>query len=409
MNTKQLIPLVIVLAVTGLLAIVITSSRNRNVSEVGATTERNLVMPKFPINEVASVTIRAQSGSVRLEKKDGAWSVAERAGYPADRTKVGELLKTVFELAIVETPAVGASKLGRVGLLDPADDKAGEGETATVLAFTDAKGGDAGSLWIGKELKKEERSQFGTFDSTVGRYVKRGDAEAIHKVAQEFRDAKTEPKDWISKDFFRVTKVKTISRKTADAAESWTLTRESDTADFTLMDAKEGETIDPTKVSPMKNAFSSPSFEDVLTGGEVKKPEEVTFEVETFEGFRYTVRTGPKNEANEFDLTVEVTATFPTERKAAEGESEEDKKKKDEEFANEQKELKKKLEQEKRLAGHVYRVRGFVADSINKNRSELMKEPEKPADAAPGAGTPSGLPGLDSALPGLGAPTPGNP
>jgi len=405
MNTKQLMPLVIVLAVTGILAILITGSRNRNVSKVGATTDRNLVMPKFPVNEVASVSIRAKEGAVKLDKKDGTWSVAERGGYPADRAKVGQLLKTVYELSIVETPEVGASKLGRVGLLDPADAKAGEGEAATILTFADAKGQDVGSLWIGKELKKEERSQFGTFDSTVGRYVKRGDSEGIHKVAQEFQEAKTEAKDWISKDFFRVAKVKTISRKPADAAQGWTLTRESDTADFTLVDAKAGEEIDATKVSPMKNAFSSPSFEDVLVGEGVKKPEEVTFEVETFEGFRYTVKTGPKNEASELDLTVDVSATLPTERKAGEGESEEDKKTKDEEFANQQKELKKKLDQEKKLAGHVFRVRGFVADSINKDRSELMKGEEPPAEGA----APSGLPGLDSAFPGLGGAAPPKP
>jgi len=398
MKTQQIVSLGIGLLVAGLLAIVFTSARDRNVSQVGESTSRNRVMPGFPVNQITSVTIKDAKGSLTLEKKGDSWSVAERAGYPASFQKLGEFLRTVYDLAVVQKIEVGPSKFGRVGLLDPADKAAGEGQSATIVAFKNDKGAEAGSLWVGKEYKKEERSQFGTFDSTAGRYVRVGDSQEVFLVAEELRDATIEPKEWINKDFFKVSKVKTISRTVSDAAKSWTLTRESDTADFTLVDAKPDEVIDSAKVSAMKSAFSSPSFEDVLTGDKASKPSDVTIQVETFDGFRYETKFGPKNDLGEYDMTVAVTAEFPSARKAPEGEKEEDKKKADEEFAKNLQELKKQLAAESKLAGHVYHVRGFVVDSINKDRADLMKTEEAaPAEDSPGPG----LPGLDSALPGI--------
>ncbi len=395
MKTQQIVSLGIGLLVAGLLAIVFTSARGRNVSKVGDSTSRNRVMPGFPVNQITTVTIKNAKGTLSIEKKGDSWAVAERAGYPANYQKLGEFLRTVYDLAVVQKIEVGPSKFNRVGLLDPTDKTAGEGQSATVITFKTNNGAETGSLWVGKEYKKEERSQFGTFDATAGRYVRLGDSEAVFLVSEELRDATIEPKEWISKDFFKVSKVKTVTRTVSDPAKSWTLTRESDTADFTLVDAKPEEVIDSAKVSAMKSAFSSPSFEDVLTGEKVAKPEEVTIKVETFDGFRYETKFGPKNDLGEYDMTVTVTAEFPASRKAPEGESEEGKKKADEEFAKNLQDLKKQLAAESKLAGHVYHVRGFVVDSLNKDRADLMKSEENKS-ASSGA-----APGLDSALPGL--------
>jgi hypothetical protein len=398
MKTQQIVSLGIGLLVAGLLAIVFTNARSRNVSQIGDSTSRNRVVPAFPVNQITSVVVKDSKGTLTLEKKGSAWTVSERAGYPADFKKLGEFLRTVYDLAVVQTIQVGPSKFSRVGLLDPADKTAGEGQTATVLTFKTEKGDEAASLWVGKEYKKEERSQFGTFDSTAGRYVRRGGSDEVFLVAEELREATIEPKEWINKDFFKVTKVKTVSRTVSDPAKSWKLTRESDTADFVLADAKPGEELDSAKVSSMKSAFSSPSFEDVLTGDKVPKPADATIVVETFDGFRYETKFGPKNDLGEYDMTVSVTGEFPSARKPVEGEKDEDKKKADEEFAKNLEELKKQLASEKKLAGFVYHVRGFVVDSLNKDRADLMKGAEPAADAgSPGPA----LPGLDTPLPAI--------
>lgn len=401
MKTQQLVPLAIGLVVAGLLALAFNSARNRDVTEVGHSSDRNRVLPGFPVNEIASVSFLNTTGSLHLEKKEGTWVVAERGGYPADFSKLGEFLKTVYDLPITQNVQVGASKFGRVGLLDPADKSSPADQTATIVSFKDGKGTEAASLWVGKEYKKEERSQFGTFDSTAGRYVLRAGSKDVYLVAEEMRDVKIEAKDWLDKSFFKVSKIKSISRTVSDPTKSWKLIRESDTADFTLLDAKSGEVIDPVKVGSMKTAFTSPSFEDILTGDKVSQPSDVAFHVETFDGFQYDVKIGPKNEAGEYDLTVVANGEFQATRKAPEGEKEEDKKAADEEFTKHLNELKKQLASEKKLAGHVYHVRGFVVDSINKDRAELMKTAESGATGGAGE-SPSGLPGIKTLLPGIG-------
>jgi hypothetical protein len=400
MKSNQLASLVIVLVVAGLLALLFSAVRERQIHRVGEGVLKTKVIPGFPVNDVAALTITAKGESLNLSRKEGTWGIQERGGYRADFEKVGNLLRDVYDLGIVERVEVGESKLGRVGLLDPANKEAAEEEKPVVLTFRNEKAEELAGLWVGKEYKKEERSQFGTFDQTAGRYVKTPQGEDVYLVAQEFESAKTDPASWLDKDFFEISKVKSVERIGASPEENWKLVRDSDTADFTLVDAKPEEELDKNKVSSMKNAFSSPSFEDVMLGEKVEKPSKVTFKIETFEGFNYEVKIGNKDDAaNEYLLTVNVSANLPKERKAAENESEEDKKTNEETFKEEQKKLKEKLDKEKRLKGYVYKVRGFVVDSINKNRSEILAE--KKTEETGAKTDEASVPGLEAPVPGL--------
>jgi len=408
MKANQLVSLVIVLVVVALLAILFRSVREGQIRKVGMGSSKTKVLPNFPVNEVGAIGVRTADDELDLVREEGTWGVRQRDGYPADFEQVGQLLRDIYDLGIVERVPVGPSKFGRVGLIPPDSEEGDAEKKATVLSFEDEHDQEIAALWLGKEYKLEEQSQFGTMDQTAGRYVKRPDGENVFLVSEGFTEVTTDPADWLSPDFFQVRKVKSIERIPADDPEQgWKLVRESETGDFALVDPKKDEELDKTKVSPMKNAFSSPSFEDVIVGEDVEKPSAVTFKVETFEGFRYVVKVSEKNEANEYLLTVNVSADLPKKREPEEGESEEAKKEKDEEFKEKRKELKEKLQQEKKLEGYVYRVRGYVADSINKARSEILAEEEE--EGAAGEQPATGAP----AVPGTGArrpiPTPGAP
>ncbi|MEO0445624.1 MAG: DUF4340 domain-containing protein [Verrucomicrobiota bacterium] len=398
MKANQLVSYAVVLVVAAILAILFLTVRGRQVDHVGGGSEKNLVLPSFPLNDIDSFSIQTGEESLKLVREGGTWGVIERDGYPADFQKIGELLRSVYQLESVEKVPVGPSKYGRVGLLDPTSEEEGvePEEKATVLSFM-KEGQEHDSLWVGKEFTREERSQFGSFDQAVGRFVKSLKSDDVLLVPEAFSDLGTDPADWLDKEFFQVRKVKSVERiPKEDPAQGWKLVRETDTGDFTLVDPQEGEELDSAKVSAMKNAFSSPSFEDVIIEEGSESPEAVVFQVETFEGFRYEVSVNEKDDANEYLLTVSVSGDLPSEREAGEDESEEDKKKLDEEFEEEKTELTKKLEDEQQLEGYLYRVRGFVADSINKDRSELLAEKEEPEESeAPGVST--DVPGLEGA------------
>ncbi len=406
MNSNQLLKLGGVFVVLLLLVLVFRGAYESNIEKPDRTFGKDRMFKSFPINDISQVNLITPKGELNLDRGENGWSVRERNGYLADPKKVGELLRSVFDLGIVQEVPVGESKLGRVGLLSPikeadTDETNGEGTMASILRFQ--KGDESvGELWVGKEYQKTENGQFGPVETTVGRFVKRGDTAAVYVVDENFDTAKPEAEEWLNDQFFKVSKVKTIERIPAEKPEeAWKLIREGDKADFTLVDSKEGEEIDSTKVSSMKSAFANPSFEDVMVEEGIEKPASVVFNIETFEGFTYQVSLNEKNEENEYLLMVDVSGDFAKERKEEEEESDEDKEAKEKEFQENLAKQKGKLATEKSLVGHIFKVRGFVADSINKDRSELMKEPEE--ETADGAENPGpSIPGLEGMIPGLG-------
>lgn len=418
MGTKALIRLVIALAVLGgVAAILHYAGSGGAVSEVGSSTDKKKVFDDFPINEVAKIVIKEKKGSVVLAKGAKSWEVAERGGYPADAEPVVGLLRKIWDLNVVQPITIGRAQYGRLNLLDPSSADAKEGETALLLTFQDKEGKDLASLWLGKVYERSEGRPDpfggGMAKTDAGRYVKRGDGNSVYLVGETFADIKTEAPGWLDKDFFKVEKVKSIEIATAAKGDDWKLERAEEAGDFTLANAAAAEKLDPNKVSSMKAAFSNPQMEDVYTGEEKgkQKTDKATFKIATFDGFKYEVSVGEKNDLNELPLAVKVSAELPKERKKGEEESEEEKKRLDQEFNDKVAAMRKKLDEEKRLEGHVFKVRSYVVDSLLKKRAELMEEKKeeeaKTKEVAPGVSVP--LPGAPSTSPPAPKPAPAAP
>ncbi|MCB1087064.1 MAG: DUF4340 domain-containing protein, partial [Verrucomicrobiae bacterium] len=376
MGQKALIRLLVIFAVLGAVALLLKAIGPGKVDTVTATTDRSKVFENLPINDVAQIRVKTYDSELNLKKSDQGWQVVERDNFAAKESAIVEFLRKAWDLKIVQTPEIGESQFARLNLLDPAKGQDVE-KTATVVSFLDASGKEVGALWLGKaaERKTGEASPFGGPGTTeTGRYVKTGDSPTVYLVSETFSNFETEPSDWLKEDFFKVEKVKTIAIQTGTAADDWKLTREDESGDFTLADTKDAEELDPIKVGSMKNAFSSPRFEDVITGDEAKDkaPNKTTFVVETFDGFTYTVKLSDKTDLNEYYLSYDVSGKFQEARKPGEEESDEEKKKLDDEFAAGLKTLQDKLAAEKALAGKIFKVRAFVAESLVKKRSEIL-------------------------------------
>ncbi|MDF1816705.1 MAG: DUF4340 domain-containing protein [Verrucomicrobiales bacterium] len=387
MGIKALIRLLGVLLIcAAVFGIVKCASSGKGVTTVKSSETRQKVFPDFQINDAAKIQLMEKDNTLTIVRGKNAWEVKERADYPADSKKVLDLIRAVWDLDIAQPVPLQRNQYGRVKLLDPKAEEVSSEEAATILTISTAEDKELGSIWLGKvhEASEGRPNPFsgGMMMSDVGRYVKRGGSEAVYIVKEVFSDAEPKVEDWLNDDFFEVSKIKSISRTTKNPQEDWSLSREEISGDFELKDAKEGEELDPTKVTAMKSAFSSPQFEDVLVGDDVKKPDDSVFKVETFDGFIYEIAAGEKNDSNELPLTVKVSANFPDKRVEGEEESDEEKKAEDEKFAKELEERKEKLAKEKLLEGKVYKVRSFVVDSISKKRSEILKE-KKEEEAPP--------------------------
>jgi len=410
MGNKTLVRLIIALAVVGGLALIvkITGAGKIDRATSGDDLDRKYVFEDLSASDIAKLRITTTEGQMNFVRSGSDWSLVERDNFPVDGEAVSRLLLSAGKLKIMQQPTLSESSFGSVQLLDPVAEGAPPATSATVINFIGEDGKERAALWLGKmyAVDSGRPSSFGSGTQDAGRYVRTGDADTVFLVEETFADLEDEPAGWLDDTFFKVTQIKSIEKKSKTAEEDWKLVRDDPAGEFAFAEARDGEELDVGKISTMKNAFASPRFEDLLVGEAAKvKPDDVTFVVETFENFTYTIKIGEKSPAGEYNLSVDVDATLEEKRKPGPEETDEEAKELDESYAAELKVKQDKLASEKALAGRVFRVRSFVVDPVNKKRSELLKSAD---DAAAGAATPGGpgapgaaIPGFPQGLPGL--------
>lgn len=395
MNRKQLFILLVLVIVLGGAGLLLFKKDAASWQPVHGAAGQKL-LPDFPVNDITSVFIKQGTNELNLVKKDDLWRVRERADYPANYSQISEFLLKARDLKIVQSEQVGASQLGRLELLPPAPAT----NTATLVEFRDKGDKVVKALLLGKKQMKSspQRSPMDDMGDAgggwaVGRFVMLvGAGGSVAVISDPLESMAPKPDQWINKDFFKVEKAKSVVVTFAEPTNSWSLTRETETGDWKLADAKAEEKLDNSKASTATSGLGYPSFADVLTADTapasvgLDKPTVAT--IQTFDGFTYTVKVGAKTNDN-YHMTVAVSADFPKERTPGKDEKPEDKTKLDKEFKDKTTKLAEKLEQEKKLEGWVYRVSSWTLDSLLKHRAELFvekkeepKKDDKPAEEA---------------------------
>lgn len=396
MNRKQFAILLSVLVVLGLAGLSVYRKQNSSSGGNNPAVGKK-VLPDFAYNDVAQISLREGSNQVNLVKKNDLWRVQERNDYPANYSEISEFLLKWKELKVVQSEEVGASDLRRLWLTpDQATNN------PVVIDFKDQAGKSVTTLMLGKKhMRKSNRpSQFGDMGEEGypdGRYISVGaGSKTVALISDPLANVEPKPEQWLGKDFFKVEKPRAIAVAFQNATNSWKLTRETETGEWKLADAKPEENVDSSKISGVTSPFSSPSFNDVQTKSDsaelgLEKPTLVT--VDTFDGFTYSVKVGQKtNDA--YTLTLSVTADLPKERAPAKDEKAEDKDKLDKEFKEKRSKLEEKLAQEKSYGNWVYLVSSWTVDPVLKERSQLMvekKEDQKPGAADSDAASPEDM------------------
>lgn len=378
MNRKQLVILLVLVAILGGAGLVI-HERNQRAWRSGSQGGEPKLLGELPINDVASILIQSGTNQLHLVKKDNLWRVKERGDYPANFSEISGFLLKAADLKAVQTEEIGPSQLGRYKLLPP-----GPGtNTALLVELRDANGKAIRSLLLGKQHMRKSKgrpSPMGEFEDEGypdGRYVMVGTgAKSLSVISDPLSNMEPKPDQWLNKDFFKVEKVRSVSVVFPVATNSWKLTRESESAEWKLAEAKPGEQLDSSKVSGVSNPLSSPSFNDIASGVKpeilgLDKPTVIT--LDTFDNFTYTVKVGQKT--NEIcPLTLTVTAQLAKGRTPGKDEKPEDKDRLDKEFKEKEKKLEEKLAEEKNYEDRIYLVSAWVVDPVLKERSQLLAE-----------------------------------
>jgi hypothetical protein len=385
MNRKQLIIMLVLVALIGGAGVLLVNRQNESWKGTNASIGKKL-LGDFPVNDVTHISFRQGTNQLNLAKTD-IWRVRERNNYPADYKEISDFLIKLNDLKVVQTEKIGSSQLARLSLVP------GEGtNSATVMELKDQKDKTIKSLVLGKKhMQKSKRpSPFGDMGDegyAAGRYIQvSGESGSVSVISDPLQNTEPKAEQWLNKEFFKIEKPRSIAVTFPTATNSWKLSRETETGEWKLADAQAGEQLDSSKASSVANPLNSPSFSDVAisaTPETIEKPTVAT--IETFENLTYTLKVGQKTNDN-YPLALTVVGQLPKERTPGKDEKPEDKEKLDKEFKEKQKKLEDKVAQEKALEKWVYLVSTWTVDPLLKERSTLMvekkEEPKKDDKAA---------------------------
>lgn len=370
MNRKQLILIVVGLALAGAASLVL-SRKEANSWETAAPAGKLL---EFDLNNVSQVTLQQPSAELNLVKKGELWTVKERADFPANFEKVGELIRKFWELKPVQSVKVGASQFGRLNLVEP-----GKGADAgALLTFKDKDGKALASILVGKEYTRKSAGE-DMPGFPAGRYVL-APGKQPSLIGDALSDLVVAPEGWLETAFINVSNIRSIA--VSGTAAPWKLVREKADADWKLEAARAGEQLDPVQVSSFNTLLSNAKFADLGEAPADAKP--MTALIETFDGFTYNLSIGQAKE-DKYPVKVAISGTFAQQRIPGKDEKPEDKAKLDEEFQKQLKGLQDKLAREQKFQDRSYLLNKFVISGLLKERKELLKAPEPAPSPTPAA------------------------
>src|SRR4051812_19537929 len=271
MKQKQLLVLLVLVIVLGGVGYYLRQHDN-NFVKGGSPGLGKKLFGDLPINDVTQITIKHGTDELNVARKDNLWRVRERNDYPANFSDISDFLIKAKDVKIAQLETVGASHLDRFGLAP------GQGSNSpTIVDLRDKDAKLVKSFSLGKKhMKKSDRpSPFGDTGEEGfpdGRYVKLNDSDSVALVSEPFSNLEPKPDQWLNKDFFKVERIRSIATTFPVQTNSWKVSRDTESGEWKLADAKADEKVDSGKTSGLGNALSSPSFSDVAVN---LKPEQL--------------------------------------------------------------------------------------------------------------------------------------
>ncbi len=274
-------------------------------------------------NQIKAVTLEGPQGSVSLARKEGRWVVEDRYDYPADFSKIVELVRKLREAKIGRVFEASEETLKRLSLRDPSEPGA-EGHRAIRIALKDAEGRPAATILLGKIRSGEGETSF-----PDSQYVRLGEEPKAYLIDQYFSSLKAEPGAWLDKALVKapskdIQKIRCLE-KGGDKV-CYTLRRPAPAKPFEAEALPEGKALDRPKVNRLAGALASLQVEDVLRPSDAPTPcgpaHSPRIEYRLFDGTVYRVYPGRAREKQgPYYLRLEVTypSPPPVEDQAQEG------------------------------------------------------------------------------------------
>ena len=291
------------------------------------------LLKDLPANDIATVNIVEKEGEgVHLRKMAGQWVVENRFGYPADFSKLSDLVRKLVNAKVGRTFQATQGALKRLELLDPEKGEGKDEEKGTRLTFQDSKGKILAQLVIGKAMKGGQGGMF-----PEGHYLRLNDQENISLVDKQFEGLEKSPSGWLKKDLIDV-ESGDISEITCFAEDGkrivYAFKRPEKGKDLEPVTLPPGRKIRKSAVNRLAGAVSSLNMEDVadpeLDLQSVGLSPSAKVEYRLFNGMVYNLYPGKKCKGSDkCYLRIEVEYEKPVGGVAAVSKKKEQKEKKD--------------------------------------------------------------------------------
>lgn len=370
MNRKQFLYLIVALLVLGGVGLALFRQDIADYRASGAKIGAKL-LPSLKIAEVAQVRLQDSKHQATLARKDKNWVVQERGGYPASFQEISDLMIKLVEMKVTQSEQVGASLWARVELADPG--KGGEG-TGTLVEFKDAAGKSLARLVLGKKvLKKDPMNPLPSAKDGVpaGRYVRvDGAGDIVVVVSDPLEKAVADPGRWLTKEFVKVDRIKTLAVGPEGGAPNWKISRTEEWGQWKF--AAGGERLHPSAAVMAVNKLGQLSFNDVAVDpGTAAADKAIVIVAETFDNLVYTLKLRKTGKGDDYYVTFTVTGEPPKTRVPEKGEKPQDKERRDKEFAEARQRLENRIAFEKVLGQWTYVIAKSELEPLLRSRSEM--------------------------------------
>ena len=272
------------------------------------------MLSDLPFEKIEKIRIVSSSETVTVEKKPDGWGIVEKSGYPADFSKISELVVKLRELKIGRRFTADEPVTDRLALHPPSAVGADPQKTATQLVLLDAEDRPLADLLIGSA--RESDRGFG------GHYVMRTGQSTVLLVDRSFKYLSAAPSDWLRPEVVDLDseEIESVAyRQGGEAGEKgekgYRISRPAKGEAWVLDGAGKDDVVDPGKAGRVAEALSPLMAEDVVpvdkAGVDASFSEADRFVYTTFGGRAYTVLLGASFTRDEESFTYARLTKMP--------------------------------------------------------------------------------------------------